>query len=38
MMKFESDDWSLEICEFARPSKIFIYIGIIIFFIQYSIV
>jgi hypothetical protein len=24
MMKFPSDDWNLEICEYARPSKIFI--------------
>lgn len=22
MMKFPSHDWTLEICEFARPSKI----------------
>jgi len=37
MMKFESDDWNLEICEFARPSKMFIF-SAYYFLIKYSIV
>ena len=35
MMKFESDDWNLEICDYARPRKIF---PLNDFLIDYSIV
>jgi hypothetical protein len=38
MIKFESDDWNLEICELARPSKIFIFSDDYFLIHEYSIV
>jgi len=38
MIKFESDDWNLEICELARPSKIIIFSDDYFLIHEYSIV